>query len=206
MIPFNTAIEPELGKPASESALGVRDALHVPVIYARAHKNLSPGERVGVSAMQTRSGSTGIADPFREAMILAGEICAVLLPPKTTSSVRHVWEHPEISDEAENLAQEKELARVKERIERIQVGAHEAKERWERHAEEICLQLEISRVTLDDVIAHILSHGSGMGGPQPGVSRAAIDAIDWPSFWQIYNAAHGTKVGAGDPFCCAGDD
>lgn len=148
--------------------------------------------------MQTRSGSTGIADPFREAMILAGEICAVLLPPKTTSSVRHVWEHPEISDEAENLAQEKELARGRH--------AHEAKERWERHAEEICLQLEISRATLDDVIAHILLHGSGMGGPQPGVSRAAIDAIDWPGFWQIYNAAHGTRVGVGDPFCCAGDD
>lgn len=89
-------MEIELGETPSSELIGVRDALHVPVICVIAHTTLRPGEPVGIRGDKTEDDNhIGVVDPFCKGAF-TDEPVNVILKPKTTGHVRHVWEHPQI--------------------------------------------------------------------------------------------------------------
>tara|TARA_R110000787_G_scaffold16774_5_gene52578 strand:+ start:1318 stop:1707 length:390 start_codon:yes stop_codon:yes gene_type:complete len=85
----------KLGERALTTELGFRDAVHVPVIYAKAHDALRRGDWVGVKNNQTTADDVvGVIDPFLTNIALPGDIVAILLKPNSATNVKHVWEHP----------------------------------------------------------------------------------------------------------------
>ena len=85
-----------------------RDAIHVAVIPAVAHKCLKPGERVGYADGRTHSdaGPRLVVDPFGYG-VEEGERVWLLLPPNTVADMRHVWSCPSIPDEETTRSPEK---------------------------------------------------------------------------------------------------
>lgn len=77
---------------------GVKDAIHLAVYVATAGELLKPGDTVTVSeigkAYKTVNNPVGIVDPFMNRNIFYGENFYVLVMPKTTSNLRHSWDHP----------------------------------------------------------------------------------------------------------------
>lgn len=92
--------------------VGGRDAVHVAVISAQAAGKLSPSQHVG-----RKPGSTddrlvvgvadkpiGIVDPFLEVVVQPGQRFWLYLYPRTITSLRHNWTHPEFEDVASTYA------------------------------------------------------------------------------------------------------
>lgn len=74
-----------------------RDAIHVPVLSVVAQVKLSPGEDVGQDG--TRNKPIGIVDPFLKKRVEPGEVFWLFMYPRTISTLRHVWDHPEVPSE-----------------------------------------------------------------------------------------------------------
>lgn len=87
--------ETRLGK--TPKKLGVRDAVHVPVIAAVAGARMLPGDRVSVGedgiARPTALDGIGIVDPFLCSAVATGSACWVCLYPGSIESLRHNWTH-----------------------------------------------------------------------------------------------------------------
>lgn len=173
----------QTGKLLSNRMVGVKDALHIPVICLIAHKTLSPGERVGISKEMTTSNSVlGVVDPFLETPILEGSVCAVFLSPDSTTNVRHLWEHPDIDD----LKSEPPSSHV---------------ESWDVYADRICNVLGCKRSSFDNSVDYVVEYGTNVGGYQ--LDLDTIDLVDWGEFWREYNYFHKTNFSfTEDPFCC----
>lgn len=77
-----------------------RDAIHVAVMPVTAAERLFPGQRVGVLPDGTASISAGkkigIVDPFLQKPVQPGERLWLCLFPRTITSLKHVWEHPDL--------------------------------------------------------------------------------------------------------------
>lgn len=74
-----------------------RDAVHVAVVPAVAKTQLYPGTRVDRDG--GRDGPfVGIVDPFLPIPVHPGAQFWILLFPRTITSLRHVWSHPEFDD------------------------------------------------------------------------------------------------------------
>ena len=78
-----------------------RDAIHVAVVPAIATGILKPGDHVSyVDGKASLVGKkVGIVDPFLPKPVKTGDRCWVLLYPRTITSLRHVWTHPDFEDE-----------------------------------------------------------------------------------------------------------
>lgn len=88
-----------LGTIISEGA--GRDAIHVAVEPCIAGELLEPGEHVGIVdgfAYCNASNLVGIVDPFLEDAVDPGQRFWMLVYPRTITSLRHVWSHPDIPD------------------------------------------------------------------------------------------------------------
>lgn len=78
-----------------------RDAIHVAVEPAYAAQMLRPGQHVGFvdgKASTKAEKLVGIVDPFINGMIEKGQRFWLLLYPRTITSLRHVWSHPDFED------------------------------------------------------------------------------------------------------------
>lgn len=87
-----------------ESGAG-RDAVHIAVVPVVAAEDLKPGDSVivrGRTAVKTSANPNrdGIADPFRTDAIPKGTRFWLFLNPGSITSLRHVWTHPALPDEA----------------------------------------------------------------------------------------------------------
>ncbi len=94
-----------------------RDAIHVAVIQAKSSRWLSPGEPVtledGYAYPCKRGEGIGIVDPFLTQKVKREERCWILLYPRTITSLRHVWTHPDIPEEENWKTTEKKEASEK---------------------------------------------------------------------------------------------
>ena len=87
--------------------VGGRDAVHVAVIAVTAAIKLTPGREVGFVDKEKLIVSpyekhVGIVDPFLKSTVQPGERFWLYLYPRTITSLRHNWTHPEFSDAPAN--------------------------------------------------------------------------------------------------------
>jgi hypothetical protein len=78
-----------------------RDAIHLAVIPAEAGELLAPGEYINLKdGIATKNPlGLGIVDPFIPRKAKKGEMFWMVLRPRTITSLRHVWSHPDLPDE-----------------------------------------------------------------------------------------------------------
>ena len=96
-----------------------RDAIHIAVAPVKAMHNLKPGQHIGFvdNTNQNVGYNTvllpaikciGIVDPFLQHEIKEGEWFYMLLYPRSITSLRHNWTHPEFSVEKEEKEEKEE--------------------------------------------------------------------------------------------------
>lgn len=81
-----------------------RDAIHCAVIPVMASEGINPGDHVGIrrgTDISSRDNPIGIVDPFIRRRVLRGEWFYLILYPGTTINLRHEWDHPMITSQAE---------------------------------------------------------------------------------------------------------
>jgi hypothetical protein len=76
---------------------GERDAIHLAVEPVIAGQILSPGQDIGVEAgvAYARGKFLGIVDPFLKERVEKGQQFWLVVYPRTITSLRHVWSHPD---------------------------------------------------------------------------------------------------------------
>lgn len=75
-----------------------RDAIHLAVEPVIAGEVLLPGDDVGLidgKAYSCGGKHVGIVDPFLKAPVYPGQRFWLVVYPRTITSLRHVWEHPD---------------------------------------------------------------------------------------------------------------
>lgn len=84
-----------------------RDAIHLAVENVIAGHTLRPGEHVGfidknkkIAGMVEFEKSVGIVDPFLSLPVTKGQRFWLVVYPRKITSLRHVWTHPEFSEES----------------------------------------------------------------------------------------------------------
>jgi hypothetical protein len=81
-----------------------RDAIHLAVLPTVAGQYLRPGDHVGLredgSAVAGGQKFIGIVDPFLTKSLQPGERFWLVIYPRQITSLRHVWEHPDVPDAA----------------------------------------------------------------------------------------------------------
>lgn len=89
---------------------GKRDAIHLAVEPAIAGEDLLlPGMDVGIvdgKATAVCEKPLGIVDPFLTKPVRKGERFWLIIYPRTITSLRHVWEHPDIAGEVSQTVRE----------------------------------------------------------------------------------------------------
>ena len=79
-----------------------RDAIHLAVFPAVATETLYPNQDVGLvgkDASIKSSPHVGKVDPFLKEPVYPGQTFWLVLYPRTITSLRHVWEHPNVPEE-----------------------------------------------------------------------------------------------------------
>lgn len=85
-----------------EIPVGTRDAVHVAVLAAIAGMPLRAGDHVSydkgkANGNQRYSKYIGIVDPFLERTVKTGQTFWLFLYPRTITSLKHEWEHPDVA-------------------------------------------------------------------------------------------------------------
>lgn len=167
-----------------EGTPAARDAIHLAVERVRGVDYLSPGEAVGFVAPGLVSASArklvGIVDPFLTDGPCPGNEFFLVLFPGTVTSLRHVWEHPDIP------AQQPEPA--------ISAGAPVSpSEQWLRDFAERC---GLGYSTLMDGAKTWVatSAGSRWGGEYLCLGGLLEGQYVPAEFWPHYEAVTGAKV------------
>lgn len=117
-----------------------RDAIHLAVEPCIAGEELRPGQDIGIfkgRAMSRALKMLGIVDPFLKENVKEGEMFWLIVYPRQITSLRHVWEHPDFHDIAEEKNSEESKA---------------ASEKWLR---EFCRTADCP--SYEDVIREIVS-------------------------------------------------
>lgn len=82
-----------------------RDAIHLAVIPMVAQYAMRFGSHVGANGCPSKIGEgVGVVDPFLPSGVKAGERFWCVLYPRTITSLRHVWSHPQFEEEASSPA------------------------------------------------------------------------------------------------------
>jgi hypothetical protein len=79
-----------------------RDAIHLAVEPVIAGHVLSPGQRIKIDggfAVAAAHDATGIVDPFLIGLVQSGQKFWFVVLPRTITSLRHVWSHPDFPEE-----------------------------------------------------------------------------------------------------------
>lgn len=146
--------------------IGVRDAIHCPIISAVAKMNLNVGTPVvilesGEAEQSDFFSYVGIVDPFLKAYVQKGEQFWVWVKPGSISSLTHKWTHNRIPDVAE-VVPEKEAARV--RLEEFANGP--------------------LHVSLEEMLAVIAACATGHGDPLYDHGYEGLS--EYEGFWDDY--------------------
>lgn len=87
-----------------------RDAIHLAVEPCIAGERLLAGQRIGIvngKGSKKADKILGIVDPFIEdGVVLKGERFWLIVLPRTITSLRHVWSHPEFPENTSELTPE----------------------------------------------------------------------------------------------------
>lgn len=99
----------------SETVLGsilndthvIRDAIHIAVAPVIAGEILKPGTHIGfvdkknnvVGGVRKGVKAIGIVDPFLRDDVNTGQLFYICLYPRTITSLRHLWFHPEFEED-----------------------------------------------------------------------------------------------------------
>jgi hypothetical protein len=165
--------EPLLGKPITGDA--GRDAIHIAIVPAVAAERLAPGTRVGIAGPEKKATASaeklvGIVDPYLRGPVFEGERFWLFLDPRTITSLRHVWEHPDFPAEGQEAtgslkaASEKWIRNYAASLDLTYRQIMDGAEEWTRRGEYLC-------------------GGSNLEGEQTS-----------PEFWQHYEIVTGKKV------------
>lgn len=188
--PVHTDALATLGTIIDETA--ARDAIHLAVEPMVAGETLQWGASVvvrdGKAYWAHREEAVGIVDPFLDVcgsdpIIAPGRRFWLILLPRTITSLRHVWTHPDFDDEPEP-AQEPE------------VDEKEEAERWlRRYAEEI----DEGFNTLMQAAEAWLDRGEYFYGARTGDYYGKFEGESvHPDFWKHYQVYRGRVVPAED--------
>ena len=107
--------------------VGKRDAIHIPVLAAKAGNTLFANQAViyqdgtAYSPDNTDATPIGIVDPFLTEMVPQGKMFWVFLYPGTVTDLTHAWEHPAIPEIGGSEAKTND--RIKEAEEYIKAWA-----------------------------------------------------------------------------------
>lgn len=90
-----------LGRTITDKDNVGRDAIHLAVMPVVAGERIAPGAEIGFrkdreyGTAYEMGGGLGIADPFLTQHVQVGETFLLVVHPRTITSLRHVWEHPD---------------------------------------------------------------------------------------------------------------
>ncbi|TGP34045.1 MULTISPECIES: hypothetical protein [unclassified Mesorhizobium] len=90
-----------------------RDAIHLAVEPAVAGHMLSAGQRVKIDngfAVAASHDATGIVDPFLIDLVHSGQKFWLVVLPRTITSLRHVWSHPDFPEDGSVVVSDKEAS------------------------------------------------------------------------------------------------
>lgn len=105
-----------------------RDAIHLAVEPVVAGEDLHPGDHIGIENgfATTRSPKKlGIVDPFIQGPVYLGQRFWLVVYPRTITSLRHVWSHPDFGDTPE-APTEQQLVIANKVASRLSSGESEA--------------------------------------------------------------------------------
>lgn len=80
---------------------GDRDAIHLAVEPCTAGETLYPGQHIGIvdgKASTKTDKKLGIVDPFIVGFVPEGKMFWLVVYPRQITSLRHVWSHPDFTD------------------------------------------------------------------------------------------------------------
>lgn len=85
-----------------------RDAIHLAVLPVTAAEELRPGQPIHINSEkwaypETMNKALCIVDPFLTHPVKHGEKFWAVVKPRRITSLRHVWTHPELPEEPENV-------------------------------------------------------------------------------------------------------
>lgn len=84
-----------------------RDAIHLAVEPVVAAEKMLPGDHVGLlsdgRASRRASKFVGIVDPFIRDTVQEGQHFWLVLYPRTITSLRHVWSHPDFPEDSATM-------------------------------------------------------------------------------------------------------
>lgn len=157
--------------------VGLRDAIHVPIISVEAGQPLPPSVFVKLNEQDkaivcNREDAIGIVDPFGVEVVKG--IFWLYLFPDSVKAVKHVWQHDNIP---QKLGTTESIAYIKQAADDVGQG-----------------------LSYHDMMSigfnyQVNKHDSGHHVEDTG--------IDWPLFWQHWANITGLAVGNPDsPFCC----
>lgn len=90
-----------------------RDAIHLATYAVVSDERLFPGQHIGIKdgkASASAEKLIGIVDPFLMGQIFPGQMFWLVLYPRTITSLRHVWTHPEFTPEGPIAVSEKQAS------------------------------------------------------------------------------------------------
>ncbi len=79
-----------------------RDAIHLATHAVTSEERLFPGQHIGLTGGKASTSAEkliGIVDPFLPGAVHPGQMFWLVLYPRTITSLRHVWTHPDFSAE-----------------------------------------------------------------------------------------------------------
>lgn len=162
-----------------------RDAIHLAVMPVEAGETLRPGTHIGVSKngkayAVAREHCIGIVDPFLTEPVSYRDRFWLVIYPRKIQSLRHVWSHPALPDEAPAVASAEpagDFASAKARI------------------RDMAADLDCSVERLMDGAASFLEHGECLHFGHD------LD-YDWPAedFWRCYEIVTGKPVASKEFF------
>lgn len=156
-----------------------RDAIHLAVAPVVASDTLLPNERIHIADGVAYPASfdrpaQGIVDPFLEKAVKQGERFWFVMNPRTVTSLRHVWSHPDFPDEGD-------------------IGSGpSASERWIReYAEKIDLAYS---TLMEGADAWVASKARGEWGEYLVQGGTLESVYTSDEFWPHYEVVRGVKV------------
>lgn len=110
-----------------------RDAIHLAVEPCIAAEILKPGDHIGIINGKGTTNAIkklGIVDPFLIDPIQENEMFWLIVYPRTITSLRHVWEHPNFPNKNPNEESKQWIFDFAKRIHQNYNDLMEAAERW----------------------------------------------------------------------------
>jgi hypothetical protein len=164
-----------------------RDAIHLATHAATAAERLFPGQHIGIEEGKATTKAAkliGIVDPFLPAGVNPGQMFWLVLYPRTITSLRHVWEHPDFPSQA------------------IEAPLHVGQSESERWIADFAASMDqtVNRLMAAASLWEDTSPTSSWGGEYTmdnSESYKGIPQERWDEFWRHYEIVKGSPLDEG---------